>query len=420
MFIRAAVIVPLDQPPAKSATAPAVDNFIHDGVVECADGLVLSISRNASSASPGECLDLGDVALLPGFVNAHTHLELTHLAGRVPIEGDFVRWIEQMIAFRMNAANAIDPEASLRAGVAQSLAAGVTTVGDIGYGERQARVIGESPLRAVCFQEIVGIGSKTEAGEAAAASAWNKTDVGSNSIRIGLSPHAPYSTSAAVYRACAYRADEMHWPLATHLAESEAELRFTRYGDGPFRDLLEGMGLLSADFEPPGCSPIAFARACGVLEQKALVAHANVVDLEDIRLLATSGASVAYCPRTHAAFGHAPHRFRDMLQRGVNVCIATDSLATAPTLSVLDELRFLYSWNNSLSPQVLLEMGTIRAAMALGMDANIGSIAPGKRADFVAIPIDPRGGDPLEQILTNDVQPSHAFIDGSLVHSNNA
>jgi aminodeoxyfutalosine deaminase len=199
--------------------------------------------------------------------------------------------------------------------------------------------------------------------------------------------------------------------LCTHLAETREELQFLRDGSGSFRELLEEWGLWDGTFQPPGCSPVDYMARLNVLEAKPapLLVHVNYVSDADLDLLANTSCSVAWCPRTHRFFHHEPHRFRDMLARGINVCIGTDSLASNDTLSILDELRF--AWRRSsgsagaqgrqpVSQQCLLAMGTIAGARALGLEDQVGSLEPGKRADLAAVPLEqPRAADPLEDLL---------------------
>jgi cytosine/adenosine deaminase-related metal-dependent hydrolase len=150
-----------------------------------------------------------------------------------------------------------------------------------------------------------------------------------------------------------------------------------------------------------------------VLSPKTVLAHGNYLDDDDIALIAKRGASVAYCPRTHAAFGHDGHPFERLLAAGVNVCVGTDGLASNPSLSVLDELRFVRGRSERVSGATLLEMGTIRGARALGMDREIGSVEVGKAADLCVIPLEAEGAsDPVENVLSSPHAPVATFVAG--------
>ena len=169
-------------------------------------------------------------------------------------------------------------------------------------------------------------------------------------------------------------------------------------------------------FSPPRCSAVEYAHRLGLLEAGALLVHVNYASDDDLDLIARHGGHVAFCPRSHHFFGHRPHRFRDMLRRGINVCVGTDSLASSDSLSVLDELRFLREQDQSLPAHELLSMGTLAGANALGLGAVCGSLAPGKSADFVALPLSsPSAGDPLEDILSADTRPIAVYVAGRAV-----
>jgi cytosine/adenosine deaminase-related metal-dependent hydrolase len=409
MQLRPRVIIPVQSPPlvdrAIGVSAGRITSWVHG---------------SAERAS-----DLGDVALLPGLVNAHTHLELSYLSGRVPFEETFAGWIGRLISERRRCSDDASRSASIRSGVEQSLAAGVTTVGDIGYGPWQTDALSASPIRSVAFAEVLGIGT-------AATGALHRADEMEGALRIyaaraamdalrdplhvGISPHAPYSTSAEVYRRCVARAKEHGWRITTHLAETREEIEFLRDGKGPLRELLDSRGILPAGWTPPGCSPVEFAESVGLLEMSPLLAHVNYVTDEEITRLARHDCHVAYCPRTHRFFGHEPHRFREMLDRGINVCVATDSLASNPSLSVLEELQFLRREHPDVSPQTLLEMGTIRGARALGLERVTGSIALGKQADLVALRMTARTPqDAIEEILAGETSVHSVYVAGRRV-----
>ena len=193
----------------------------------------------------------------------------------------------------------------------------------------------------------------------------------------------------------------MHWPhapnvrgrsapaYAPHFCETEDEESFTCHGTGPLADYLKHLGIWDESIPAPGVRPIDLFDRAGLLHERTLLAHANYVTDEDITRIARSGASVVYCPRTHAAFRHAPHRFRQMRDAGINVAVGTDSLASNSDLSIMGELHFLHNANPDLPADELLAMGTLHGARALGLERCTGSIEPGKRADLVVIPLEP-------------------------------
>ncbi len=393
---------------------------IENGCVQVENGRIVSVERCQAHA---EATDLGDAVVVPGFVNAHTHLELTGCAGRVPYRGSFPQWIADLTAINPHrSADAGVLERALADGWAQSLAAGVTAVGDIGIGPRVLRAWRSAPLHLVGFLEVMGLGERFRrlAAERRSAAAVEQmlADLPANDPaedaahtsrklrRFGVTPHAPYSTDDLVYGPAIVLARARRLPICTHLAETRDELQFLAKGTGPLRRMLEEMDLWDGTFQPPGCSPVEYVHRLGLLDLRPLLAHVNYASDGDLDLLARSQACVAFCPRSHLFFQHEPHRYRDMLARGINVCLGTDSLASNASLSILDELRHLAVTGHLPHPQ-LLAMGTIAGARALGLDDRIGSLEPGKHADLVAVPLaHPATADPLADVLHSQAPPA--------------
>jgi cytosine/adenosine deaminase-related metal-dependent hydrolase len=397
-------VVPVTRPP------------IEGGAIAVRGGLLAAVGP-AADITGDAVRDLGDVALVPGFVNAHTHFELSHLAGRVATDRGFVPWLEGLVRV-LRIGGQAEPlvRAAVRAAVRESLAAGVTTVGDI---TRQPDLVrpwlAESPLRVLSFGEVLGVGTLRPALPAKLAAAADPA-AATERLRIGLSPHAPYTVEPSGLRLCARRARDGELPVCVHVAETRDEGTFTTTGHGPLRECLERLGAWDDAVGCPGTRPVELLADCGLLGPRTLLAHANYVNDDDMRRIAESGASVAFCPRTHQAFGHAPHRFRDMLAAGINVCVATDSLASSPSLSVLEELRHLHRTGSDVPASTLLAMGTRHAGRALGWDARVGTLEPGKDADFVVIPLDPDGpGDPAVNVLASTLPPGGTYIRGESV-----
>lgn len=399
MLLRARYIVPVDRPP------------IENGAILIENGRIAAIGTAGELPGPAT-IDFGDAVLLPGFVNAHTHLELTHLAGEISPSMGFVPWI-QTLAGRL-IRDSVDPciaRATVEEGVRQSLRSGVTTIGDITRDPDVVRsVLTRSPIRAVSFGEVIGIGSGRDRWPRrldAAAGAQHATA----NLVIGISPHAPYTVEPDGLRACAARATNAKAPLCIHTAETPEEERFTRRLEGGLVELLKGAGVWDETMVAGGMSPVQLVDHTGVLTSTTLLAHANYVSDDDIAIIARRGASVAYCPRTHAAFGHAPHRFREMLAAGINVCLGTDSLASNPSLSILDELRFLRQHAGDVPPDRLLCMATRNGAAALGFGQDRGMLAVGEVADLVTVPL-PRAAKSWSSIFEDSAPPIAVYVAG--------
>lgn len=396
-----------------------------------------------------EVVDLGEALVTPGLVNAHTHLELSDTPRPPPPKapGGFVDWLTALIRGRIALGPAIH-EASARAaarGAQESLAFGVTCAGDITRFARATRAaLAQSPLRVVSFGEIQAMagrrhlleerfaeatdlshdtwdpqaGGAQDAGEHAPSDSGAAHAAGAGGPRsclmTAVSPHAPYSTEPQAFGACLEWSRANRRPLATHLAESPAESQFLAEHAGELRELWRRLGDWSDDVPRFTGGPIRLARELGLLEVPALLAHVNYVDDEELEILARGRASVVWCPRTHAYFGHPPHRFAEMMERGVRVCIATDSRASAPDLNLLEEARQVLKTHPHMSADVLWRMMTIDAAEALGVSAWVGSLTPGKWADLVVWGAR-AGGDAsgaLRLVLEEEALPREVWIGG--------
>ncbi|MCH7925000.1 MAG: amidohydrolase family protein [Planctomycetes bacterium] len=401
MILKSRFVVPVGEP------------VIQHGAIRIHNGRIVEVGR-AADISGDASIDYADAVICPAFVNAHTHLELSNLHGRVPPSPDFTDWLRRLVE-----AKSVEPptkeqiQSAVEEGIEQSLAAGVTTVGDITHVPAWTREsLAQSAIRAVSYGEVIAIGTRRNLLDqrlsAAADRSWETAR-----LRIGISPHAPYTVEPDGLRACAERAAEQKAPLCMHLAETADEERFTGERTGTLADYLRDLGVWDDAIPLAGCGPTELADRTGVLGATTVVAHANYVSDGDITLLAKSGASVAYCPRTHDAFGHPRHRFRDMLQAGVNVCVGTDSLASNPSLSVLDELRFLRRARPDVAAEELLAMGTLHGARGLGFADEIGSITIGKLADLAVIPLGSGVEEPRwDRMLDNNTAPIAVYISG--------
>lgn len=408
MLLIAKYVVPVGGRPVK-------DGFVrieHDRIAET------GTTRHLDVRPFGPVVDLGDAVILPGLVNAHTHLELTHHAGAVPPGPDFIDWLERL----RNAAVERDPEDQERAfadaareGMMLSVTAGVTTVGDITSRPAAVRsVLRHGPLRVVSFGEVIATGTIRGRLADRLQAAIDPAHA-SDHLAVAVSPHAPYTIEPDGVRACVGSARRLDLRVCMHLAETPDEARYTERGDGPFRDFLQRLGVWDDVIRCPRLAPVPLAYSCGLLDARTLLAHCNYVTDEDIRLIARCGAHVVYCPRTHHAFGHPPHRFREMLAAGVNVCLGTDSLASNPSLSILDEMRFLRRSCPELDGPTLLELATVRGARALGI-SDVGCILHGYRADLTAVPLSPGlPRDPIKNLLESTLNPVLTLIAGRRV-----
>ncbi len=395
---------------------PVTGPVIADGAIAIEGGRIAAVGP-AEDLRGGPAEDLGDQLLLPGFVNAHTHLELSLLRGRIP-PLPFLEWLTLLPRPDRPERHA-ESVAGIQAGLQESLAAGVTCIGDICATGPHLEVRAASPVRTVCFLELIS-GALQPPHNAGDFHAWlGQTTPQAKPLHLmpGISPHAFYSVTHDDVTALAALAGERRLPITMHVLETSAERDWLERGSGELANFLKRIGHITATAPLLG-SAIERLDATGVLHLRPLLAHVNYVTDAELDALAHAEASIAFCPRSHRYFGHAPHRWRDMVDRRIAVGIGTDSLASNTTLSILDELRFLRRENPGLSPSSLLKMGTLNGATALGLARHIGSLEVGKLADFVALPCDPPGqGDHLADCLDDDRPPSAVWIGGRRVSS---
>ncbi|HVP13570.1 MAG TPA: amidohydrolase family protein [Phycisphaerae bacterium] len=363
---------------------------IDNGAIAVDEGRLVDVGK-ARAISAGTIHDLGDCILLPGFVNAHTHLELSCYRGMVP-PMPLWEWFERLMTLIYGPGGPKPGQESVLAGAAESLAAGVTCVGDISRTGVHIATLRSSPIRKVCFLELIS-GAMQPPNDAASLAAMldqAMTACQPDVLRLGVSPHTLYTVTWSDLCKAGDLARERRVPLTIHLAETSDEVEWLVHGTGPLADMLSKWKLPCASSSIRG-SAIELLKMAGLLRLKPLLAHVNYISSREVASLAASQATVVWCPRSHRFFGHEPHRWQKMLAAGINVCIGTDSLASNETLSILDELRFVRRSVPAAEPDLLLEMGTIRGAKGLGLDARIGTLQLGKWADFAVVPWDAHG-----------------------------
>ncbi|AMV38478.1 amidohydrolase family protein [Planctomyces sp. SH-PL62] len=390
---------------------------IADGVVAIEGGRIAWVGPARERTAD---LDLGNVAIIPGLVNAHTHLELGRLAddGAAPPASpeNEVEWLRRVMAQRRAGSSEEAYRENVGRNLRESIEAGTTLVADTTTAGLSWDAIAAAPVRAVVFAEVLGL--KRYRGLQTNEAAWKwlgsikpEAQVAANA-RAGLSPHAPYSTAGWLYHAAA----SSRLPLSTHLAEMPEELRLLETRDGPLRSYLEDLGAWDEEWEPIGPRPTDYIRKGDLRHADWLVAHGTYIEPSEFwqfRPEASSNghrAAIAYCPRTNARFGHDAHPYRALLAKGAIVCLGTDSLASSPSLGVLDEARFLHARDGSLSGELLLTMATLFGAWALRAETAVGSIRAGKSADLAVVRLPDRDEDDPHRLLFETDEPVVATL----------
>ncbi|KAB2832030.1 MAG: amidohydrolase family protein [Candidatus Brocadia sp.] len=328
-------------------------------------------------------VDLGNAVILPGFINIHTHLDLTNLHNRIAPTNNFTHWVFQLLGARIRWKEA-DYTASINKGIRCSLEAGTTTVADIANTEYSFSVLKKSPLRKVVYKEVIDL-NPDHAKDVVMKMQSDLSAYESDGLfHIGLSPHAPYSVSKELYQAVSQLAFQTGLPLCTHSAETQDEIEFLTKGTGNFPTFLRQLRAMPPDWQPPGLTSIHYLKGTGILENRPILIHCNYITDEEISLIKSSGASVAFCPRSHRFFGHTNHPIQKLLDIGINVGLGTDSLASNESLSILDEMKFLFL-HAAILPETLLSMATVNGAKALGLESHVGQIREGFEADLCGI-----------------------------------
>jgi len=337
-------------------------------------------------APPGRDVELGDVILAPGLVNAHTHLDLTVMRGR--FGGlSFFEWVRALTAARaeLSAEQLLD---SARAGIREGLLAGITTYADTTPGDAPFEAMRELGVRGIAYREVFGpdpgqcAASMEELRRAVAAMRARETPL----VRAGVSPHAPYSVSDELFSAVADFARSDGLPLATHVAESEDESQLVSNGDGAFAVFLRGRDII---VNPRGRTPVDVLERRGVLGPNALLIHCIRCDERDIVTIAKHRCGVATCPMSNRYFGHGAAPVAAMRDANIRVGVGSDSMASNDRMDMLREARL--ALGAGAREREVWELATLGGARALRLDHVISSLETGKQADLAAFP---RGADP--------------------------
>lgn len=318
--------------------------------------------------------------IMPGLVNAHSHLELTGFAGEVD-EPQFDAWIRSVRRLK-ETRSAEDFRVAARKGVQQCFAAGVTTVADTGDSGAVAEALDELGGRGVVFQEVFGP-HPDQCQDSVALLASRVAILQTSAsvrLRIGVSPHAPYTVSGPLYRAVAAFARDEGLPMAVHIAESQVETDLLATGTGPFQEVWRARGIPLP--EPLGDSPVAWLERHGILGPGLLCIHSIRVDEADIDLLARRQCSVAHCPVSNMRHGHGEAPLRALLDAGITVGLGTDSEISASPADLLAEARLARELAG-LSAAEAIELATIGSAEAIGWGSTIGALEVGRWADLV-------------------------------------
>jgi len=385
--LRAGWVVPVTSPP------------LRDGRVAVSSGRVVWVGRRGDPGEPTAVVrDLGPGVLLPGLVNAHCHLEASHLAGRLPLGRGFVPWVEALVAARGTV-----PEETAREGTAAAIAflerRGTVAVGDVSNMLDHLGRLVASSLWSVVFFELLA----WDPLKADATMAWAEERLAAAgrglSPTVRLAAHAPHSVSPVLLSRLVSRGG----PAAMHLAESPEEVRFLATGDGAWTSFLARRGLGNVAFSPPGVSPVRYVDGLGALHPRLVAAHGVQVDDADRAILARRGVHVALCPRSNRNLAVGTADVPALLDAGVRLCLGTDSLASAETLDVLEDAVLLHRQFPQIDPAAVVKMATAGGAEALGL-TDLGTIERGKAAALAFAAAADVPADPYRFLLSGEAR----------------
>lgn len=386
---------------------PVASTPISNGAVLVHDGRIVAFGRRKDvvKAHPGaEVRDLGEVVILPGLVNAHTHVELSFMNGVPPAGGTFMTWLRDLVARRPGIDAGAAAEAATKA-IETMVLRGTVAVGDIANGAWAAPLLARSGLRGLAFHEIFGFAaSDTESILDAAAQRLETIDAdpavlaARDRFTTVLTPHAAHTTSFPLLKALGGRAVASGEMLSIHVAESEEESQLLRDGTGPFKDFLIERGAWDPAFKAPGQTPVEYLERLGVLTPRTLAVHCVHLDHQDISRLQARGVTVVTCPRSNQRLGVGKAPVPKLLSSGIQVALGTDSLASAPDVDVFTEVAHLRQEHPGLSPAAALRIATLNGARALGIAKDLGSIEEGKLAALTVVGLNDPNDDPLEAV----------------------
>ncbi|EEF61072.1 amidohydrolase family protein [Pedosphaera parvula] len=407
MLVRARTILPVSRPP------------IEDGAISISGHRIRFVGpwKDVSRTSQRRAIDLGDVILLPGLINAHCHLDYTHMAGQFPPPKVFTDWIKLITAGKGTWSYS-EFALSWIEGAKMLLRTGTTTVGDIeAIPELLPDVWASTPMRIFSFLEMTGVKSRRPPEEIVQTAMEKLRSLPIYRCRVGLSPHSPYSTAPKLLNLATQVTRQKHLRVVTHVSESDQEYDMFMHRRG---QLFDWLARNERDMSDCGLgSPIQHMERAGALCENLLAVHVNYTAPGDALLLGKRKVSVVHCPRSHAYFKHQAFPLHELTAARVNLCLGTDSLASVyqgrkktVELNMFEEMRELAATSPNLSPETILKMATINGARALGMKGEAGQLVAGAFADLIAIPYSGRTSAVYDAVLEHPGDVTSSMING--------
>lgn len=393
------------------------NRLAHDVVLCVEDATIVDVvAERQIVLDPTSVAICEEDLVLPGFIDAHAHLEYSFCRGQLPRgRVDFADWIEAIGALKRNATPEEIVEKA-RAGVQELIRGGCTTVIDCAHRPEMSRVLAESPIRHAILWELIAL------DEERARAVWQETlerlqqPRPQRCLAYGLNPHAPYSVGPHLRTLLReWLADHANVPVGWHIGETDSEAEFFLTGRGSFQEFCERHSLPKAFDEPPGCSPYEFLEREGLAASVHYAFHLNVFSRREARQFRAPRA-VVHCPTTHEFFDRPPFPLFELIREGANICLGTDSLASADTLDMFEVLRLAGRMYPSLTGPQLLDLVTKNPARTLVWAANaprLGVLERGAACDLVALRTSCSLSADLREILLHpDTRISATYIAG--------
>jgi 5-methylthioadenosine/S-adenosylhomocysteine deaminase len=384
---------------------PVSSAEIRDGAIAVEGDRIIAVGPSATlrEENPRVTIrNLGEAAIIPGLINAHSHLELTSMRGFLENEEtNFFAWLKKLTTARLEQMTSDDLYVSAAWGAVEAARAGVTCVADASDSAFESMTaLRNVGLRGIVFQESFGPDPRLaqENFEKLKTKIARLRDQETPLVKAGVSPHAPYTVSAPQLELISRFAFDESLPLMMHAAETQMEVSLLRAGQGPFADGLRSRGI---QWHAPGVSTIQYLNDHGVLQTRPLLAHCIHVDEVDIETIKRTGTCVAHCPKSNAKLGHGRAPFAKFLEQGIAVGLGSDSVASNNTCDLLEEARFALMMARSetnanvsrtiasgLSADQLLRVATIGGSQALALQGQIGELREGLQADFAVVSLE--------------------------------
>lgn len=365
-------------------------NILENGYVRVENNKIVEVGRDYSGT---DGIDHGSGVLMAGLVNAHVHLELSALRGRLSFGMGFKAWVADLLKERTRL-GVPALEAAALDGIARTLGSGTLCVGEISTLGITRDMVADSGLSGIWFQEMLG-------------SDQVLPDLDfefrpDQELSFSVAGHAPHTCSPGLLKRLKQESLLHDQIFSIHVAESNDEFEFIQTAQGAWADFLEERGIDFSHWPLPGASPVTYLDSLNLLDSKTLAVHLLTVDKKDLGILMERGVKTVVCPRSSKNLHARLPCIRRLLDHGFTPALGTDSLASCDSLSMADEMAFVAQNYPDISPAEILAMATCYGAKALGVDNKIGTLEPGRWARFLFVPVEANNPEQLLETLTRN------------------